>query len=116
MASLVEHHEHYDSARPQVHTLCVGGLVEYFGRHVEEGAALSLDVGRVVDLQFGGESEVDDFDGGEVVLALEEYVFYLIMEILAWLEVTVDDIEPMQVPDALQQTPKKQSDLALTET
>jgi hypothetical protein len=56
-----------------------------------------------VDFKLGGESEVDDFDGGEIVAVFEQYVFYLIMEILACFEVPVDDVQPVQVLDPLEQ-------------
>lgn len=83
MPALIEHHEHNDRTRPQIHRFRIGRLIEYLRCHVQQRPALRLDINRVMYLQFGGQSEIDDFDGREVFGVLEQYVFYLIMEILA---------------------------------
>lgn len=56
---------------------------------------MSFDIGRVVYFQLGGQSEIDYLDCGEIIGVLKQYVFYLIMGILACFEVPVDDIQPM---------------------
>ena len=83
--ALIKDHVENDRAGPQIHRLRVTRLAEDLRRHVEQGPALGFDVGGAVYLQLGGESEVNDFDGGEIVTIREQYVLYLIMQILAWL-------------------------------
>lgn len=53
MPALIEHHKHDDRAGPQIDRFGIGRLVEYLRRHVQQGAALGLDIGRVVYLQLG---------------------------------------------------------------
>lgn len=59
-------HVHDDATRPEVHSLAVGGLEKDFGGHVEQGAALGLDVAGEAGVDLSAESEVSDLDRGEV--------------------------------------------------
>lgn len=55
-----------------------------------------------MNFKFCGESEVDDFDCGEILAILEQYVFYLIMVILACFKVPVNDVQAVQILYSLQ--------------
>jgi hypothetical protein len=105
MSSVVEEHVHDDGCSPNINCFCIRGTIKYLGRHIKKSAALSLDVGRIVQFELGGESEIHNFTRGKIVVILKEDVFCLITEILAWLEISVDDVEAMQVADALKQMP-----------
>lgn len=105
MSSVVEEHVHDDGCCPNINCFSIRGTIKYLRRHIEKSAALSLHVGRIVKFELGGESEIHNFACGKIVVILKEDVLCLITEILAWLEISVDDVEAMQVTDALKQMP-----------
>ena len=66
VVSLVEEHVSNYRACPYVNCLGIRGSTEYLRSHVEQCSALCPHIGVLVLLQLRGESEVCDFDGGEI--------------------------------------------------
>ena len=75
MSALIEHHKHDYCAGPDVYRLRVRRFVEDLGGHEEKGTALGFHVFGVMHFEFCGEAEVHDFNGGEIVVILKQYVF-----------------------------------------
>ena len=75
MRSLVKHHESDDGTSPNINWFGIGRFVKYLGCHIKKGTALSFDIFGRIEFEFGGESEIDYFDGGEIVVIGKQYVF-----------------------------------------
>lgn len=97
MFALAQQLVHDHAARPHIHLFRVALLDGLLGRHVSQRASLDVVVLVIVEVEDGGEAEVNNFDVDAVGgLGDEQDVLRL--------EVSVDDRELVDVLDASEQT------------